>query len=313
MSNIFIGIAAVRLKSISFITFLWVLSWSATAQKDTLIRDAIEVPGGDWKLVFSEEFSDTALNKQEWLTYFPYTDDGSDQCAFCRTHGNENQVFLDRNVVLSDGMLHIVAKREQATWFDQHRNYTSGMIHSRQAFGHGRYEVRAKLPSGKGFWPGIWTFGQLSAEIDIMEAGMQHPKRFHTSVHNWVLGKMVHKRIQTGTDLSDDFHVYAMEWEPDFIRFFIDDKEVWNLCRFTTLRGRNIRRSNIRPGRYRIQPVFPALNEKLFFIIGMGIGNETTPFTGTPDEDTVFPNQFMVDYIRIYQRNMKPTLMEIRL
>lgn len=277
-------------------------SCSTIAQQRAVTTKSAKAFNSEWALVFGDEFNDTTLNKDVWLTYFPYTDDGSDQCSFCRTHGDENQVFLDRNIVIRDGILNIVAKREKAEWMGEHRNFTSGMIHARKAFGHGRYEVRSKLPAGEGFWPGIWTFGQISAEVDLMEAGMQNPERFHTSVHNWLIKKMKHKRINIGVDLSEDFHVYAMEWDENSIRFFFDDIQVWELCRYATRRGNNPRKCNVRRASYIQQPVFPPDDEKLFLIIGMGIGNETTPFTGTPNETTLFPNQLQVDYIRIYEK-----------
>ncbi len=271
-------------------------------QRDTLLTLPVSCNEGAWKLVFEDEFNTVALNSDAWLTWFPYTDDGGDSCVFCRTHGDEGQVFWDENVVVADNSLKIVAKREAANWMGEQRNYTSGMIHSRRAFGHGRYEVRAKMPAGMGFWPGIWTFGQISAEIDLMEAGMQHPKRFHTSVHNWKIGKMAHNRNKTKTDLSAEFHTYAMEWESNIIRFFIDEQEVWALSRYSSRRGRNLKRCDLKPGRYGLNPVFPHDNEKLYIILGLGVGDVGTPFTKAPDEETVFPNQLEVDWVRVYER-----------
>lgn len=272
------------------------------SQQDTVISQPVFCPQGSWELVFAEEFTSEVLDKEQWLTYFPYTDDGSDQCAFCRTHGNEGQVFKDENIEISNGILKIIAKRESAAWFDQQRDFTSGMIHSRQAFAQGRYEIRSKLPAGMGFWPGLWTFGQISAEIDIMEAGMQNPERFHTSIHNWKIGKMAHNKNRVKMDLSEDFHVYAMEWDTNIIRFFIDDTEVWSFSRFTNRRGRNRGNCNLKPGRYKIDPVFPPEQERLFLIIGLGVGNDSTPFTKSPGPETVLPNMLEVDWIRYYQR-----------
>lgn len=277
-------------------------SFSTIAQQVRVTTKTAQASDSEWTLVFSDEFNDTALNKEAWITWFPYTNDGSDQCAFCRTHGDENQVFLDRNIVIKDGILNIVAKREKFEWMGEQRDYTSGMVHARNAYGHGRYEVRSRLPAGEGLWPAIWTFGQKSAEVDIMEAGMQNPVRFHASVHNWLIKKMKHKRLKIGVDLTNDFHVYAMEWDENSIQFFFDDTKVWELCRYATRRGNNPRKCNVRKKSYLQQPVFPPDDEKLYLIIGMAIGNETTPFTGTPKETTVFPNQLQVDYIRIYEK-----------
>ncbi len=286
----------------NIVTFLLILAANACYAQTTVSK--LLAPEG-WTLVFNDEFDGSVLNPKEWLTWFPYTNDGSDQCAFCRTHGNENQIFLDRNVVLEDGILQIIAKREDTSWFNERRNFTSGTVHSRQPFGHGRYEIRAKLPSGEGFWPAIWTFGQVGAEIDIMEAGMQKLKRFHTSVHDWNIRKMLHKRINVNFDLTEDFHVYGMEWDSSLIKFFIDDTEVWQVCKYPKNIKRNPAKCNKNKSSLNepaVQPVFPADNEKLFLILGLGIGNEVSPFTKSPDEKTVFPNKFEIDYVRIYQR-----------
>ncbi len=253
-----------------------------------------------WKLVFNDEFDGTALNGDKWITWFPYTDDGSDQCAFCRTHGNENQIFLDRNVVLEGGVLQIIAKQEDTVWFNERRNYTSGTVHARQAFGHGRYEIRAKLPAGAGFWPAIWTFGQVGTEVDIMEGGMQKTNRYHASLHEWNIKDFLHKRVNVDFDLTADFHVYGIEWDSETIKFFIDDREVWQVCKYT----RNVKRNPKKCDKKKraVQPIFPADNEKLFLILGLGIGNELSPFTKSPDEKTVFPNKFEIDFVRIYQK-----------
>lgn len=278
------------------------ITMSGFSQQDTIISFPVICESGNWVLAYAEEFDGNDLNGRDWVTWYPYSDDGSDRCAFCRTHGNEGQIFRDENVVVSDGLLRIVAKRDSGEWMGELREYTSGIIHSRSTFGQGRYEIRSRLPLGAGFWPAIWTFGQISAELDIMEAGMQYPERFHTSIHNWQMGKMAHKRNRVRMNLAEDFHVYAMEWDPNIIRFFIDDKEVWSLSRFTSRRGRNLKTCDLKPGRYKINPFFPSGQERVYIIVNLSIGNENTPFAKTPVAETLFPNQMEVDWIRIYQR-----------
>lgn len=289
-------------KTYSLLILLICLAIQAFPQKDTLLTVPVSCEKGPWKLVFEDGFNNGVLNTDEWLTWFPYTDDGLDSCVFCRTHGDEGQILLDANVVVSDTSLKIIAKREKATWMGEERDHTTGMIHSRRAFGHGRYEVRAKLPAGMGFWAAIWTFGQISSELDIMEAGMQHPYRYTSSIHHWYVPKMASRRNKVKTDLSKEYHVFGMEWESNIIRFFIDDQEVYAFSRFTSRRGRNLKRCDLKPGRYGISPIFPHENEKLFLIISLGVGTSNTPFTKSPDAQTIFPNQMEVDWVRVYER-----------
>src|SRR4051812_41327999 len=87
----------------------------------------------NWKLVFNDEFDGDSLDRTKWLSYFPYTANGDDQCEFCRTHGDEGQIYLDSNVEQSNGSLKLIIRRQKATWFTATRNYTAGMIQSTAA------------------------------------------------------------------------------------------------------------------------------------------------------------------------------------
>ena len=80
----------------------------AFPQRDTLLTERITCQEGAWKLVFEDEFNNGTLNKDEWLTWFPYTDDGGDSCVFCRTHGDEGQVSRQEggDALLVDGVVH---------------------------------------------------------------------------------------------------------------------------------------------------------------------------------------------------------------
>lgn len=284
------------------ITALLVLTSEALPRKDTLLNNGSPCPAGTWELVFSDEFDDNSLDTEKWTTWYPYSDDGSDRCEFCRTHGTEGQIYKDENVIVSDGILNLIARLEPAAWYSAQRGYTSGMIHSRQAFGIGKYEIRCRLPKGMGFWPAIWAYGGTSAELDILEAGMQHPRRFHTSIHNRQIRKMLHQRHRGMEDLSAGFHTFTMEWDSAFIRFSVDDVIVRQLSLYLTRNGRRIKQCPVKPGNYRIEPVFPPAGEKVQLILNLAIGSESTPFTKSPDARTVFPDQMEIDWIRIYRR-----------
>jgi len=289
-------------KAVILIHLLFVFQFHVLAQNDTTINLQVNCASGEWELVFSEEFNDTTLNHDRWLTWFPYSDDGSDQCAFCRTHGKEGQIYRDENVEPGNGVLRFVAKREQGSWLGEQRAYSSGMIHSRQSFGIGKYEIRCRLPVGHGFWPAIWAYGRTTSELDILEAGMQHPYRYHMSIHNRKIKKMLHRRHCGFKNLSSGFHTFAMEWDTNFIRFSIDSLVVWRITPYRSVLGCRIKKCSLRPGRYLTEPVFPPSDETLHLILNLAVGNDQTPFTGSPDEETIFPAQMEIDWIRYYKR-----------
>ncbi|MFH1121649.1 MAG: glycoside hydrolase family 16 protein [Bacteroidota bacterium] len=293
------------MKHYTLTLLLFTLVHAGLAQNDTIITHNIQCPDGAWELVFSEEFESNRLNTENWITWFPYTDDGSDQCGFCRTHGNGGQIYRDENVVINNGVLNLTAKFEPNSWFGVQRDYTSGMIHSRQSFGIGKYEIRCRLPKGMGFWPAIWLFGANVAELDILEAGMQHPRRFHMSIHNYQIKKMLHKRHCDMKELSSEFHTYTMVWDSSFIQFSLDHKVVWKVSPYKYRFGCRVKKCEIKPGKYQLEPIFPPSDETVHLILNLCIGNETTPFTKSPDSDTVFPNQMEIDWIRYYKRKHK--------
>jgi beta-glucanase (GH16 family) len=157
-------------------------------------QDAVYFQGGDicrqsgWELVFSDEFDGAELDHSKWSTYFPYTSDGRDQCEYCRVSDDRsNQIYLDSNVVVSNGTCKLIAKRQTATWFGKTRDYTSGMIYSTNdhRYMYGKFESRCKIPYGMGFWPAFWMFGGTGTEIDVLEFGGQRPYHHHMAIAKW--------------------------------------------------------------------------------------------------------------------------------
>lgn len=272
------------------------------AQQEILLKQTIQCTNPEWKLVFNDEFDGNILNTHNWVSWFPYTDDGSDKCSFCRTHGNEGQIFRDENAVVNEGSLKLIAKRESGEWMGEKRDFSSAMIHSRQQFGMGKYEVRCRIPSGMGFWTAFWMFGQKATEIDVFEIGSQNPRHHHVAIHSWSTKTDLEKGYKGPIDFSDGFHIYTMIWDADFLSISVDGNEVWRVSKYLNKRGRVIKRCPVKAGTYRLNPTFPPDDEKLSVIAGMAVGTSNTPFTKSPDENTVFPNQMEIDWIRIYKK-----------
>lgn len=277
-------------------------SIAALGQRDTILPALNLCSQGSWKLVFSDEFNGRSLDRSKWVTWYPYANDGSDNCDFCRTHGNEGQVYMDANVEPSGGTLKLIARREPASWFGAGREYTSGMIHAKEAFGHGRYEMRCKLPRGMGFWTAFWMFGEKATEIDVFEIGTQNKRQHHVGLISWSTKTSHQRGLRSRANLLEGFHTYVMEWDEHFIRFEVDSTEVWNTSRYLTKRGRPIRKCEMKPGIYRLNPSWPPEGEKLKIIVNVAVGTETTPFTKSPDTKTILPNQMEIDWIRVYEK-----------
>ena len=197
---------------------------------------------------------------------------------------NESQYYTNRpeNVIVSDGTLKIIAKRENysGSEFTSARMLTKG----KYAFKYGKIEVRAKLPAGIGTWPAIWMLGNnfstvgwpASGEIDIMEHLGRELNKIHSTLHypghsggNAVGGSTTINNATTA------FHKYAAEWTPGAIKFFVDDVPFYTFTNNTTL----------------------PFNQEFFIILNVALGgNWPGPV------DAAFNSSTMeVDYVRVYQ------------
>lgn len=205
---------------------------------------------------------------------------------------NELQYYTDRpeNIMVEDGMLHITARSESYNGSD----FTSAKILTRDKFEttYGRFEARIMLPWGQGIWPAFWLLGDDSdgaevwpqiGEIDIMEYRGQQPSIIHGSVHGpgYSGGNAVTDSYQMPNGRFDtEFHVFAIEWGPDFIRYYVDD----NLY------------NEITPDDVNGEWVF---NDNSFYIIlNVAVGGT---FVGSPNSSTQFPQTMLVDYVRVYE------------
>lgn len=248
-------------------------------------------PGDALTLVWSDEFEGSQLDPEMW---FFETGDGS-QYGIPRWGNNELQWYLPDSAQLSGGVLTITADRKTYGTFE----YSSARINTqdRFAFRYGRVEARMKLPPGQGIWPAFWLLSQDSpygewaatGEIDIMEA-----VNLDGSGGNEILGTLHYggfgslgQNVFTGnaytpsTDVTEQFHVYAVEWDETEIRWYVDD---------TMYAMQNSWSSTQAP--------FPAPFDQPFYIIfNVAVGGN---LPGSPTDDTAFPVTMEVDWVRVY-------------
>lgn len=240
-----------------------------------------------WTLIWQDEFDGEVLDPAKWAVEIGGHGWGN----------NEKQFYTDRteNLRLEDGLLIFEARDE----FFVRRNYTSGRIKTQGLFSftYGRVEARMKLPYGQGMWPAFWMLGENidavpwpgCGEIDIMEHIGREPRFVYGTVHGpGYSGASGIGNFTSfpGASLSDAFHTFAIEWEPEEIRWFVDDNQFFTL----------------KPIQVTGEWVF---DHPFFILLNLAVGGY---WPGDADETTVFPQFLEVDYVRVYQR---PELAEV--
>jgi beta-glucanase (GH16 family) len=237
-----------------------------------------------YQLSWADEFNGTALDLGKWT---PQVGVGS------TISGNaELQYYTARpqNIQVSNGSLKIIALKENYGG----NAYTSARMQTRNIADwlYGRIESRIKLPVAQGMWPAFWMLPTASyygswprnGEIDIMELIGREPSKAYGTIHTHD-----NDRVKTFSDVytlptgtfADDFHVFAMEWSPNEIKFFVDN----NLYATQT-------NTTVSP--------YPWVFDKPFFLLlNLAIGG---PWALAPDATTTFPQTMEVDYVRVYQK-----------
>jgi beta-glucanase (GH16 family) len=255
------------------------------------IAQASNPPG--WTLVWSDEFDgprDSAVNSNKWS--FDVGGNG---------WGNkELETYTSRtaNSHLEDGRLVIKTLKETFAGPDNMtRLYTSARLVTKNKFSvaFGRFEARIRIPYGQGIWPAFWLLGDNigtagwpnCGEIDIMENIGKEPSivrgTFHGPGYSGGSGVSASYTLPSGKKFSDDFHVFAVEWEPNAMRFYVDK------FLYATRTP-----SDLPAGTSWV------FDHPFFIILNVAVGGG---WPGNPDATTVFPQQMLVDYVRVYQRH----------
>lgn len=239
-------------------------------------------PSG-WTLSWSDEFDGTTLDASKWNVEASGTGGGNAELEYYTTRS--------QNVSVSAGNLVLTALQESYTGPDGTRSYTSGRINTRSRFSqaYGRMEARMKLPAGQGLWPAFWMLGAnigsvgwpASGEIDIMEH-INNEAMVHGTIH-WadVNGIHVQYGLASGNVDVTQWHVYAVEWDTNTIHWFVDGTEY-----MTASIQNNVNNT-------------AAFHNPFFLILNLAVGGN---WPGNPNGTVAFPQQMLVDYVRVYTK-----------
>ena len=213
---------------------------------------------------------------------------------------NELQYYLqpDKNQPspfrIRQGVLSIIARPLSSHLRDTlpaGRQFTSGLISTENLFAqkYGRFEIRAKMPQGRGLWPAFWLLPKFDQwpegiavlpEIDVVEFLGHQPTTLHTTVHSNQSGSLKSRahEHQSKTDLTAAFHDYAVDWDATEIRWYLDGKQL------------------------AVEATPRDLRQPMYLLINLAVGGN---WPGKPDANTRFPAHFMIDRVRVYQIDAK--------
>lgn len=247
----------------------------AFAQQDDYVAQG-------WTRVFQDEFNGTAVDQTDWTLL-----DRRD------SYNNEKQYYRREQVSINDGSLRLTATDQPLGG----KAYRSGLVRTKEEWSYGRFEIRADLPTGQGMWPAIWLLPDDSVqwptggEIDIMEnrgnqpistsSAYHYQRNLNTPCcndHRYVFEDYAARNPDDSfVNFHEGFHTYAVEWEPDVLRFYVDG------VRHFTVTDANA-------------PIFDTPKS---LILNLAVGGD---FGGDPDGTTSFPQNFDIDYVRVWQR-----------
>ena len=251
-----------------------------------------------WALVWSDEFDGTAIDAAKW-----------EHEVNCWGGGNnEDECYVSdaKNSFVEDGMLHLVALDDSPSGpivgpendpTVVTRGHSSARLRTlnRGDFRYGRVEARMRLPFGQGLWPAFWmlptdsVYGgwAASGEIDIMEAVNLGPDDnvVYGTLHYggaWPDNTSSGSSTTPSGNAWETFHVYAIEWEEGELRWFVDDRHYLTQTDWRSDGGE-----------------YPApFDQRFHLLLNVAVGGN---WPGPPDATTTFPQELVVDYVRVYE------------
>lgn len=259
---------------------------------DRAQRDAPRVREKKWILAWSDEFNGpngSGVDATKWTLEVGGDGWGNQELEYYTNRPQNSRV--------QDGNLVIQAQTEKYKGPDGvTRDYTSARLKTAGKFSqaYGRFEARIKIPYGQGLWPAFWMLGDDidrvgwpgCGEIDIMENIGKEPSMIHGSIHGpGYVGDAIeaHYALPDKKRFANDFHIFAVEWEPQEIRFYVDS----DLYATRT-------QAELRPGQRWV------FDHPFFLLLNVAVGGD---WPGNPDASTTFPQTMLIDYVRVYRRS----------
>ena len=260
---------------------------SLMAEDKTTNPAAVAPPGG-WRLVWSDEFDQpdgTSPNPAKWGYDTGGKGLGNKELEYYTSRTN--------NARIEGGKLVIEARKEDFGG----KNYTSARLLTKDkcSWTYGRFEARIKIPRGQGVWPAFWllstNIGSVGwptcGEIDIMENIGREPGMAHGTVHgpgysgdSGIGGPVT---LPGGVVVADDFHVFAVECEPESVAWFMDGRKYFSITPASL------------PNKARW-----VFNQPKFMLLNFAVGGA---WPGYPDATSTFPQRMIVDYVRVYEKS----------
>ena len=264
-----------------FSQFLW------QANKDSLVK---------WYYFEGDEFSDSTINKNKWTYQFGW--------ARSIYSNKEQQYYTDgENHKLQNGILSLYAikNKKEAKLIDylpdqdsvfnnlnkRTFEYISGMLQSKIKFQYGYFEIKCNFPKEYGFWPAYWLYGgSPNEEIDWFECKTEKNNKIHVGRHSKIKeenkfrsGFLLRKKwwgtwIKFKGNLNDGFHIISGEWNPDYIKFYLN--------------GECIAYSKIK------------LDEPKHLVVNLAVPSDNGSFNPGPKKNNETSGNFQIDYIRIW-------------
>ena len=280
----------------NYVGGVWVTNYIRSVPVSLTVVPLNSLPSGtQWNIVWNDEFNQPDGSSPDPTKWGYDIGNGSGGWG-----NNELEYYTSRtnNARIVGGQLVIEADQESYDGY----NYTSARMLTQGlgSWAYGRFEARIKIPRGQGIWPAFWMLGTnftsvgwpTCGEIDIMEniGKTSDQGTDHGTIHGPVSGGGDYNggsgvggtyTLPGGAALSDDFHIYAMEWTTNQIKWFLDTNNFFTATPASLPSG----------GTW----VFTAPQ---FIILNVAVGGN---WPGNPDGTTVFPQQMLVDYVRVYE------------